>query len=182
MVLLYKKIHFSAVRRNVRRQCSAPPCVSIFYDPFQSCGSIGFRPVSGPRSNRTIVSGRGRGERERGTSYNRRNGTETINLPRQRERRLSNIIIYTTLPEAITGRGAAATTRLQEYSFAVDTRRQNGAARGYRSLFTFRRDLSSGERVTVYRQLEFNYKRLRGCKSTLDDITRGDVGLRGKIG
>jgi len=57
MALLYKKIYFSAVRRNCRHYTS--PCVTTFYDPFQSCGSIGFWPVSGPRSNRTMASGKG---------------------------------------------------------------------------------------------------------------------------
>lgn len=49
--------------------------VSIFYNPFQSCRSIGFQLMH----DQTKLS-------YRDVSYNR-NGTRTINLPQQREHR-----------------------------------------------------------------------------------------------
>lgn len=86
--------------------------------------------------------------------------------------RLSTIIIYTALPAAISGRGAAATTRLE--SIHPWTRGSGASWHNARyplppPLLFVGTSCQYEYGTTTYRQLAFNYKHLRGRKSTWEN-------------
>lgn len=137
-------------RENAFFSCRITYYVSlcIFHDPFQSCRSIGFWFVH----VQTELS-------YRGTSYNRRNGTRTINLPQQRKRHADFPPSSFTQPcwnLSRARRSCGHSTR--GYSW---TRGDASWCSVRCPSLLFVRTSRQPSATTAYRQLEFNYKHLR---------------------